>query len=226
MSPQPTSNSGQSEVLDVVNQHDNVQSKGRSPFKFMLLLFVAAFVVRLVAVIAMRDVNMPPQHRTTGADGVEYNLFGLRLSRGEGYTWADGQATSRRAPGLPLLLAVIYAVVGENYPVVYVVFCLLGAAACVGTYGVARELLNDRQARWAGWLACFYVPHVYFATRVRFGESFRGMFSWRVNPGFSTFKDALAMVGFHGGSIVWLWRPDAFLRSHAAANDRLRFRDI
>src|SRR5262249_49773132 len=76
-----------------------------------------------------------------------------------------GRPTSFRAPGLPLFLAASYSVFGESYPVVYVLFCMLGAAACAGTYAVARELLEERVARWAGWLACFYIPHVYFATR-------------------------------------------------------------
>jgi 4-amino-4-deoxy-L-arabinose transferase-like glycosyltransferase len=133
--------------------------------RYLFILFLVAFSIRAGAVIALRDVNAAPLSRVTGADGVEYNLLGLRFAQGKGYTWSDGRATSFRAPGLPLLLAGLYSVFGENYPIAYVAFCLLGAATCVGTYGIARELLNERAARWAGWLACFYVPHVYFATR-------------------------------------------------------------
>jgi 4-amino-4-deoxy-L-arabinose transferase-like glycosyltransferase len=132
---------------------------------FLLALFFVAFLIRLGAVVALRDLNAAPSQHVTGADGVEYNLLGLRTAQGLGYTWESGQPTSFRAPGLPLLLAGIYFVAGKSYPLVYVVFCLLGAISCLGAYGIARELLQERVARWAGWLACFYVPHIYFATR-------------------------------------------------------------
>jgi 4-amino-4-deoxy-L-arabinose transferase-like glycosyltransferase len=47
----------------------------------------------------------------------------------------------------------------------HVVFCLLGAASCLLTYLLARELLPRATARVAGLLAAVYLPHVYFATR-------------------------------------------------------------
>jgi 4-amino-4-deoxy-L-arabinose transferase-like glycosyltransferase len=47
---------------------------------------------------------------------------------------------------------------------VYAALCALGAASCVLTYFVARELLPEPAARLAAVLAAGYVPHVYFAT--------------------------------------------------------------
>ena len=47
---------------------------------------------------------------------------------------------------------------------VYLLNCLLGALSCVLTYLLARELVTEPVARWAGILACLYPGHIYFAT--------------------------------------------------------------
>lgn len=130
---------------------------------FLVLLFAVAFFIRLGAVLALRDIRVGPVG-IASADDVEFNNLALRTARGEGYVGDQGRPTSFRAPGMPLVLAGVYVLAGPHAAVGYLLFCLLGALACVLTYAVARELLTEGGARLAGALAAVYLPHVYFAT--------------------------------------------------------------
>jgi 4-amino-4-deoxy-L-arabinose transferase-like glycosyltransferase len=129
---------------------------------FLTLLFAVAFAVRLGTVVALRDVRVGPQGIAC-ADDVEFNTIAAHLAAGKGYTNAAGLPTSMRAPGFPVFLAALYSVVGERPPVAYLTFCLLGAASCLLTYLLARELFSEGWARLAGVLAAVNLPHAYFA---------------------------------------------------------------
>lgn len=134
----------------------------RKTVPFALALFAVSFAVRAALVLALRDVHAGPCG-ICSADDVEFNNLALRLSRGEGYVNDQGLPTSFRAPGWPLFLAGIYRLAGVHVPLVYGVLCLLGALSCVLTYLLARELVSERTARIAGFLAAIYLPHVYFS---------------------------------------------------------------
>jgi 4-amino-4-deoxy-L-arabinose transferase-like glycosyltransferase len=75
-----------------------------------------------------------------------------------------GEPTAFRAPGFPLVLALLYWYSYSNYLLAYLLFCLLGAATAVATYCLARELLPESLARVSGFLLAVYFGHVYFAT--------------------------------------------------------------
>jgi 4-amino-4-deoxy-L-arabinose transferase-like glycosyltransferase len=134
----------------------------RGSTAFVLMLLTVSFAARASLVLALRDVHVGP-HGSCSADDVEFNNLALRVSRGGGYVNDQGLATSFRAPGWPLFLAAIYWLCGPHVPVVYLVLCLLGAAACVLTYLLARELVSEWTARAGGILAAFYLPHAYFS---------------------------------------------------------------
>jgi 4-amino-4-deoxy-L-arabinose transferase-like glycosyltransferase len=129
----------------------------------MIVIFVAAFLIRLLAVLALRDIHAGPT-RSFGADGIEFNELGHQVALGHGYELLPGHPTSFRAPGFPLFLAGIYYLAGQNYPLTYAVFCLLGAAVCVLTYLVASELAGPKLALLAAVLAVTYINGIYFAT--------------------------------------------------------------
>lgn len=131
--------------------------------RFLLLVFVAAFLVRLAAVVALRDLRQGPSARL-GSDGIEYDHFGLQLSQGNGYVTPAGRPSAFRAPGFPFLLAGIHFLFHGDYRPVYLSFCLLGALAAAFTYLLAREVLPDSAARLAAVLVAVYPPHVYFST--------------------------------------------------------------
>jgi 4-amino-4-deoxy-L-arabinose transferase-like glycosyltransferase len=130
---------------------------------FLILLIVAAFLLRLGAVVALRDMRQGPK-LSLGSDGVEYDKLAARMVEGQGYNLRAGQPTSFRAPGFPLFLAGLRLIFKQDYRPQYVAFCLLGALACGLTYLLARELLTEGAARVAAVLLVFYFPHVYFST--------------------------------------------------------------
>jgi 4-amino-4-deoxy-L-arabinose transferase-like glycosyltransferase len=132
---------------------------------FLAALFAVAFLIRMSAVLALRDPHLGPSARL-GADPVEFESLAWNLARGAGYTSAAGRPTSFRAPGFPLLLSALYAVAGRSYPLAYAAMAALGAGSCVITFFLARSLLPEPAARSAAALAAVYVPHVYFATQL------------------------------------------------------------
>jgi 4-amino-4-deoxy-L-arabinose transferase-like glycosyltransferase len=129
---------------------------------FLLLLIAAAFAARLALVLALRDPHVGPVG-VASADDVEFNKLALRLLHGEGYVGDHGEPTSFRAPGWPFVLAGFYAAFGTDPLGVYVLLCLLGAAGCVLTYLLAREVVPEGTARLAGALAAAYLPYAYFS---------------------------------------------------------------
>ena len=134
-----------------------------SKSRLMTVIFVAALILRLLAVVALRDIHAGPT-RAFGADGIEFNELGQQVALGHGYELLPGHPTSFRAPGFPLFLAVIDYVAGLHYPLLYLIFCVLGAAACVLTYLAALELVKPPLALLAGVLAATYINGIYFAT--------------------------------------------------------------
>lgn len=141
-----------------------------SPTRFALLLFAGAFLVRLALAALLRDLERGPEGPPT-ADEVEFNRLAIGVAEGRGYVGEKGQPTSFRAPGFPLLLAGLYGT-GVNYPLAYLFFCALGAASCVLTYLLARELLAEGWARIAGALSAVYLPHAYFSATFLSENSF------------------------------------------------------
>jgi 4-amino-4-deoxy-L-arabinose transferase-like glycosyltransferase len=133
-----------------------------TPLWYGTALFLAAFLIRLIAVLALRDVHTGPIGISSD-DNVEFNRLARELSRGEGFVGERGDPTAFRAPGLPFVLAGVYALVGLHAEAAYLLFCLLGAASCVLTWAMVRELLSERAARVAGVLAAVYLGDIYFA---------------------------------------------------------------
>jgi 4-amino-4-deoxy-L-arabinose transferase-like glycosyltransferase len=130
---------------------------------FLSILFLVALAIRVGAVVVLRDMHAGPSPQF-GADPVEFDALAHHLAAGDGYVNDRGAATAFRAPGFPLFLAGIYTAFGTHYPLVYVLLCAMGAASCVLTYFVARELLPESPARLAAVLATIYFPHIYFST--------------------------------------------------------------
>ena len=131
--------------------------------KLILVIFIAAFLIRVLAVVALRDIHAGPT-KAFGADGIEFNELGHQVALGHGYELLPGHPTSFRAPGFPLFLAGIYFLAGQNYPLIYLVFCALGAVASVLTYLVALEMVGPSLALLAAFLAASYINGIYFAT--------------------------------------------------------------
>jgi 4-amino-4-deoxy-L-arabinose transferase-like glycosyltransferase len=131
---------------------------------FLVLLFATAFLLRLAAVLALRDLHEGPVGPAS-ADDVQFHTLARHVAAGAGYSNAAGRPTSFRAPGWPLFLAGLYRLAGPAPALVYGVNCVLGALACLLAYLLARDLLHaERPARAAGILTALYLPHIWFAT--------------------------------------------------------------
>jgi 4-amino-4-deoxy-L-arabinose transferase-like glycosyltransferase len=128
----------------------------------LLLLFGTAVGIRILFTVAYRgDLQTVPVRNIAGADGVEYDLLARNTAAGKGYVWNDGTPTSFRAPGFPLFLAAIYSLFGDSYKVAYISFACWGGIGVVFTFLLARELLSNRLAWYAGIFACLYPPDIF-----------------------------------------------------------------
>jgi 4-amino-4-deoxy-L-arabinose transferase-like glycosyltransferase len=135
----------------------------KRPQYFTPLLALGAFLIRLAAVLLLRNPHAF-HGMQAGADAVEYNRLALSLAGHLGYVLQPGHPTSFRAPGFPFFLAGVYSISYENYLLGYLAQCLLGTITVVLTYFLARQLLPVRQAQWSGIIAALYFPHIYFST--------------------------------------------------------------
>jgi 4-amino-4-deoxy-L-arabinose transferase-like glycosyltransferase len=128
-----------------------------------VLLFVA-FSIRLAAALALRGLHEEPNYNHGFGDGPAYHRLAYRIALGQGYISDSGKPTAFVAPGFPFFLAGIYALAGLNYPLVYLALCALGALSCLLAYLLAREVISEYFARWAGLLGALYLPHIHFST--------------------------------------------------------------
>jgi 4-amino-4-deoxy-L-arabinose transferase-like glycosyltransferase len=159
------------------NRADRWSRAGKSipapSLRFAFILLVLAFLLRLGAVLAVRDIHQFHGPGPAGADAVDFNADALNLVSRHEFAVNPGHPTAFRAPGFPFLLAAIYSVFPAGYMVVYLCLCFCGAATCVLTWLASRELVNERVARAAGILLGVYFPHIYqstvFLSEVLFG---------------------------------------------------------
>ena len=135
-----------------------------STSQYVVAVAFIAFLMRLAAVLCLRDISEGPVGAPSN-DDVQFYRLGHSVAAGEGYCIIPGKATSFRAPGFPFLLAAVFVSAGDRPPIVYILNCLLGALSCVLAYLLGRELLSEGPARLAGMLGCLYLGHIYFATQ-------------------------------------------------------------
>lgn len=132
---------------------------------FLALLAIAAFGLRVGFTAWYRgSLELVPEQRIAGSDGVEYDLLARNLSKGYGYCWSPGNPTSFRAPGFPMVLAMVYSTLGDSYTTAYLFLALLGTVGVLSTYVLARELCGESWARWAAVLTAVYPPDIYAAS--------------------------------------------------------------
>ncbi|MDX1970273.1 MAG: glycosyltransferase family 39 protein [Planctomycetaceae bacterium] len=126
------------------------------------LITLFAFGLRLAVTEFAVGLSAEP-HIDDGLDQLDYESLAYRLSRGEGYTLADGTPTARRAPGTSLTILPIYAIFGRSYLAARIWFCWLSALTCLA----AAQLLRRSCGEWAALLAAAGLAidpgHFYYA---------------------------------------------------------------
>jgi len=204
----------------------NAFADAEHPVAYTCALLGGAFLLRLlVAQVVLGDMPLV-------SEALSYSLEGVALRE---------QFPGTRAffwpPGMPALLAGVYALLGSDLWVSRLVACTLGTLQVALSMALARELLADpRGVRATGWLAALYPPAVLmsgqtysqhlagvaltalalFATRLwRAGRAFDGAcagIAWGVGcitrPSMLSVGPALLSLG----AVAW-WRG----RAHFAA---------
>ena len=93
--------------------------------------------------------------RPAFADAEQYDAVARNLLARQGFMDSFGRRASR-APGYPLFLAACYGVFGPDPRVARVAQCVIGAAACLLVYHLARRSFDGRTGELAAWLAAAY----------------------------------------------------------------------
>jgi hypothetical protein len=130
---------------------------------FLLTLFVTALLIRMAALLSLRNISHLPG-RQEGQDGIAYEQLARALAEGRGYVHPNGVPTAFRAPGFPIFMSIIYRLTHISVSAATLSFPILGAAVCVVTYLLAREVVSERVARLSAVLGVVYFPTIYFST--------------------------------------------------------------
>ncbi|MEW6620523.1 MAG: glycosyltransferase family 39 protein [bacterium] len=128
---------------------------------FLIILLTVAFIIRLLYVIFISTLQAPP----TG-DGVDYDMIGMNIINGYGYSLYPGVPTSYRPPLYQFFLAGIYFCFGHSYAVVRIIQSLIGALTCLITYFMGKELFNKNIGMLSSLLLVFYPSAIYFCGQI------------------------------------------------------------
>jgi 4-amino-4-deoxy-L-arabinose transferase-like glycosyltransferase len=128
-----------------------------------LAVVLAALAVRGLALIWLPQPPMP-------GDGPNYVRLASALAAGQGYVSVEGAPTAERPPLYPLLLAMVFRVLGERLGAVYAVQVVLDALSCLFIYLIGRRLFGEWPGLVAAALAVPYASLV-AATRLVLSET-------------------------------------------------------
>jgi len=120
-----------------------------------LLLFVAAFAVRLAYLSQLRH---SPHFDAPIMDAAYHDEWARRIAAGD---WV-GDEVFFRAPLYPYFLGVLYRVFGPNPLAVRLVQFAIGALTCVLLYLLGRRAAGLAVGVLAGLMAALYGPLIYF----------------------------------------------------------------
>ena len=121
----------------------------------MLLLFVVAFLPRLIHVLAMRA---SPFFVNPVIDAATYDDAARSIASGHGHP----DLIFWQPPGYSYFLGWIYAAAGPGYLAPRIVQALLGAASAVMTAWIGARLFDRRVGLYAGIGAALYGMLIYF----------------------------------------------------------------
>lgn len=132
--------------------------------RWLLVIFVAAFGVRILATLVFEGLHDAPNPHAAGIDAVEFNAIAANLVAHQQYAINLGHPTSFRAPGFPFAVAIIYAITGvNNFLAAHIFFCLIGAALTIAVFLLARLVTDVITALIAATLTAFYPNILYYS---------------------------------------------------------------
>ncbi len=113
---------------------------------FLFVVFLAACALR---VLYTRRVMTDPDFVATGGDGPTYDRLAWSIAEGHGIPAAFRNEYPLLLLGYVWFVSAVYAIAGHSYFVLCLVQSILGAAACLLIYGVAKPLFGAATARLA-----------------------------------------------------------------------------
>ena len=137
--------------------HDKEESSlaKRNSFYFYILLFVIAFIPRLVYLLTIKD---NPFFHFPIIDGQTYDDWALNIAQGH---WIGNQVFWQ-APLYPYFLGIIYSILGHDLFLARLIQILLGSVNCLLIFKIAKSVFNSK----VGWIvfliAAFYGPFLFF----------------------------------------------------------------
>ncbi len=122
----------------------------------ILSIFLLGLVLRLFFIFCF------PQPQVV-SDAAEYDIIGLSIAQGCGFTHLDSIPTARREPIYPLFLAIVYSLFGHNYLAVRILQAILSALTCIFVYFIGKRIFGKNCGILAS-LGCALYPHFIVTT--------------------------------------------------------------
>ncbi len=105
-----------------------------NPLWPLIILTIVAFVLRVGFMVVTHTLNAPPVE-----DALDYHNLAVNMLAGHGYSLAGAQIVNR-APAYPVMLALIYAVFGQQPAAVRLVQALLISALAPVIYYIGSKV--------------------------------------------------------------------------------------
>lgn len=106
--------------------------------------------------LGMAYLAANPAAITPSQDALGYDLIGLNLSSGRGFSLDGNEPTALRGPAYPAFLALVYGVFGHNYTAVWILQIGIHAANLLLVIWIAGTLFSARAGAAAGLLYLVY----------------------------------------------------------------------
>lgn len=130
---------------------------------FMLVIFIAAVALRL---LYLQRVMSNPGYVETGADGPVYDELAWSIAQGHGIRATFTERFPLLLLGYVWFVSAIYGVAGHSYFAVGAIQAVIGGAACVLFYSIAKELCGRTIARTAAVFAVISFPLLFAAAAI------------------------------------------------------------
>ncbi|MGH9797462.1 MAG: glycosyltransferase family 39 protein, partial [Candidatus Polarisedimenticolia bacterium] len=124
-----------------------------------LVLFLAALAVRLLHLAFIRDL---PTFDVPLVDGANYLKLAETIAAGD---LTAGRQVFWQPPLYPYFLALLLALFGPRFEILYTIQSAIGALSCVLVHAIGRRVLGERAGLAAGYILAFYGPLVFFETQ-------------------------------------------------------------
>ena len=143
-------------ILCLDTPNEMMQRSSKLRFWFFVLLLIS-LAVRLAASFWW-ERHLPEGSQFGFGDSSSYWLLAQTIVRGEDYQHGASDGRIFRTPGYPIMLASLFAVVGDDPPVIYAraLSAVLGVFAVALVIVLTWQLFGADVAIAAGMLATFY----------------------------------------------------------------------